>query len=43
MPNSEKMNRIIVTCGSAVDIAEQERKEGIDDLRQPFCKSSGAA
>jgi type IV pilus assembly protein PilB len=34
MPISEEMNRIIMTNGNALDIAEQAQKEGIRDLRQ---------
>jgi type IV pilus assembly protein PilB len=34
MPISEHMNRIIMTNGNALDIAEQAQKEGVRDLRQ---------
>ena len=34
MPISEAINRIIMTNGNAIDIAEQARREGIRDLRQ---------
>ena len=34
MPISEAINRIIMTNGNAIDIAEQARREGIPDLRQ---------
>ena len=34
MPISEEMNRIIMKNGTALDIADQARREGIRDLRQ---------
>ena len=34
MPISEDMGRIIMSDGNAIDIADQARKEGIDDLRR---------
>ena len=34
MPFSEAMGRIIMEGGNAIDIADQARKEGINDLRQ---------
>jgi len=34
MPISEALNRIIMTNGNAIDIAEQAKREGIRDLRQ---------
>src|ERR1700674_398384 len=34
MPISEDMNRIIMTNGNAIDIADQARREGVRDLRQ---------
>jgi type IV pilus assembly protein PilB len=34
MPISEELNRIIMTNGNAIDIAEQAKREGIRDLRQ---------
>jgi type IV pilus assembly protein PilB len=34
MPISEEINRIIMTNGNAIDIADQARREGIRDLRQ---------
>ena len=34
MPISEELNRIVMTGGNAIDIADQARREGIRDLRQ---------
>jgi type IV pilus assembly protein PilB len=34
MPISEEMQRIIMTNGNSMDIAEQAQREGIRDLRQ---------
>jgi type IV pilus assembly protein PilB len=34
MPISEEINRIIMTNGNAIDIADQAQREGIRDLRQ---------
>ncbi|HZR03498.1 MAG TPA: ATPase, T2SS/T4P/T4SS family, partial [Burkholderiales bacterium] len=34
MPISEEINRIIMTNGNAIDIAEQAQREGVRDLRQ---------
>jgi len=34
MPISDEINRIIMTNGNAIDIADQARREGIRDLRQ---------
>ncbi len=34
MPITEELNRIIMTNGNAIDIAEQARREGVRDLRQ---------
>ncbi len=34
MPISEELNRIIMTNGNAIDIAEQAKREGVRDLRQ---------
>jgi type IV pilus assembly protein PilB len=34
MPISEDLNRIIMTNGNAIDIAEQAKREGVRDLRQ---------
>ena len=34
MPISDDLNRIIMTNGNAIDIADQARREGIRDLRQ---------
>jgi type IV pilus assembly protein PilB len=34
MPFSEAMGRIIMEGGNAIDIADQARKEGVNDLRQ---------
>ena len=34
MPISDDINRIIMTNGNAIDIADQARREGIRDLRQ---------
>ncbi len=34
MPISEEMNRIIMTNGNALDIAQQAQREGVRDLRQ---------
>ncbi|MCL7751943.1 type IV-A pilus assembly ATPase PilB [Guyparkeria hydrothermalis] len=38
MPVSEAMGRIIMEGGNAMDIADQARKEGIDDLRRSGLK-----
>ncbi|MES2353537.1 MAG: type IV-A pilus assembly ATPase PilB [Pseudomonadota bacterium] len=34
MPISDEINRVIMTGGNAIDIADQARREGIKDLRQ---------
>ncbi len=34
MPITEDMHRIIMKNGTAIDIAEQARREGVRDLRQ---------
>jgi type IV pilus assembly protein PilB len=34
MPITEEMQRIILKNGSAMDIADQARREGVLDLRQ---------
>ncbi|MBA2690533.1 MAG: Flp pilus assembly complex ATPase component TadA, partial [Burkholderiales bacterium] len=34
MPISDEINRIIMTNGNAIDIADQAQREGIRDLRQ---------
>ena len=34
MPITDAIQRIILTSGSAMDIAEQAQKEGVRDLRQ---------
>jgi type IV pilus assembly protein PilB len=34
MPMSEEMNRIIMSHGNALDIAEQAKREGVNDLRR---------
>jgi type IV pilus assembly protein PilB len=34
MPITEEIQRIILTEGTAVDIAEQAQREGVRDLRQ---------
>jgi type IV pilus assembly protein PilB len=34
MPITEAIQRLILTNGSAVDLAEQARREGVRDLRQ---------
>jgi type IV pilus assembly protein PilB len=34
MPISEEMERIIMKNGTAIDLADQSRREGIKDLRQ---------
>jgi type IV pilus assembly protein PilB len=34
MPITEELNRIIMTNGNAIDIAEQAKREGVRDLRQ---------
>jgi type IV pilus assembly protein PilB len=34
MPITEALNRIIMTSGNAMDIAEQAKREGVRDLRQ---------
>ena len=38
MPISEDMGRIIMSDGNAIDIADQAKKEGIDDLRRSALK-----
>ncbi len=38
MPVSEEMGRIIMEGGNAIDIADQAKKEGIDDLRRSGLK-----
>jgi len=38
MPISEEMGRIIMSDGNAIDIADQSRKEGIDDIRRSALK-----
>ena len=34
MPISDEINRIIMSHGNAIDIADQARREGVRDLRQ---------
>jgi len=34
MPISDEMSRIIMAEGNAIQLADQARKEGINDLRQ---------
>ena len=34
MPNSEAIQRIIMTGGNSIDIADQAKREGVKDLRQ---------
>ena len=34
MPISDELNRIVMTGGNAIDIADQARREGVRDLRQ---------
>lgn len=34
MPISDEINRIVMTGGNAIDIADQARREGVRDLRQ---------
>lgn len=34
MPVSEEMSRIIMSSGNAIDIADQAKKEGVNDLRR---------
>ena len=34
MPITDEIQRIILTQGTAVDIAEQAQREGVRDLRQ---------
>lgn len=34
MPITEEMNRIVMSGGNAIDIADQARREGVRDLRQ---------
>ncbi len=38
MPVSEEMGRIIMSGGNSIDIADQARKEGVDDLRRSALK-----
>ena len=38
LPISEETGRIIMDNGTAIDIADQAAKEGIDDLRQSAIK-----
>ena len=38
MPISEDMGRIIMSDGNAIDIADQSKKEGIDDIRRSALK-----
>jgi type IV pilus assembly protein PilB len=38
MPVSEEMGRIIMSEGNSIDIADQAKKEGIDDLRRSALK-----
>ena len=38
MPISEDMGRIIMAEGNAIDVADQAKKEGIDDLRRSALK-----
>lgn len=38
MPISEKIGRIIMENGSAIDVADQAKKDGVDDLRQSAIK-----
>jgi type IV pilus assembly protein PilB len=34
MPVTEEMSRIIMSSGNAIDIADQAKKEGVNDLRR---------
>ena len=34
MPISDELQRVIMTGGNAIDIADQAQREGIRDLRQ---------
>jgi type IV pilus assembly protein PilB len=34
MPITDAMNRIIMTNGNAIDIADQAKRDGVRDLRQ---------
>jgi len=38
MPISEDMGRIIMSDGNSIDIADQSKKEGIDDIRRSALK-----
>ena len=38
MPVSEDMGRIIMSDGNAMDIADQAKKEDIDDIRRSALK-----
>jgi type IV pilus assembly protein PilB len=38
MPVSEEMGRIIMSGGNSIDIADQAKKEGVDDLRRSALK-----
>jgi type IV pilus assembly protein PilB len=38
MPISEAMGRIIMSEGNSIDIADQAKEEGIDDLRRSALK-----
>lgn len=38
MPISDEIGRIIMDNGSAIDVADQARKDGVDDLRQSAVK-----
>ncbi|MBE9567948.1 MAG: type IV-A pilus assembly ATPase PilB, partial [Proteobacteria bacterium] len=38
MPISEAIGRIIMENGSAIDVADQAKKDGVDDLRQSAIK-----
>ena len=38
MPISDEIGRIIMENGSAIDVADQAKKDGIDDLRQSAIK-----
>ena len=34
MPVTEEMSRIIMSSGNAIDIADQAKREGVNDLRR---------
>ena len=43
MPISEELNRIIMTNGNAIDIAEQAKREGVRTCASPACSRSSKA